>query len=58
MLFIADALYHISKPQRIWHDHTVILVIFHQDLAFSNVKNLEKQALYKQEEGRHSFQPS
>ena len=33
-----------TSTKKMWHDHTVILVILDQDLAFSNVKNFEKQA--------------
>jgi len=31
---------------------------FDQDMAFSSVNTSEKQAKYKQEEQKHSFQPS
>jgi len=32
--------------------------VIDQDMSFSNVNTSEKQAKYKQEEGKHSFQPS
>ena len=41
-----------------WHNHISCFGHFDQDMVFSNVNNSEKQAKYKQEEGKHSFQPS
>ena len=32
--------------------------VLFQDMAFSSINTLEKQAKYEQEEQKHSFQPS
>jgi len=53
ILSTANTLYCICE--NVWHDH---ISCFDQDMAFSNVNTLAKQAKYEQEEQMCSFQPS
>jgi len=58
ILSTADALYCICIHGKTWCDRINCFGHFDQDAVLSNVDSLEKQARYKQEEQKRSFQPT
>ena len=41
-----------TSKKNMWHDHITSFRHFDQDMAFTDVDNSEKQAKFKQEEGK------